>query len=58
MNAKFSGRQGENQPTMPGIDRRKPKHVAKESANRAGIFGVDHGMNRVDHGVYFTTATF
>jgi hypothetical protein len=44
MERHFCGRQGEDQPSMTGIDRRKPKHIAKEDAVRIRIFAIDDDM--------------
>jgi hypothetical protein len=41
MERHFRGWQGEDQPSMTGIYRRKPKHIAKEDAVRIRIFAVD-----------------
>jgi len=51
MNTQFGGRQSEDEPTVPRIDRGKPEHVAKESAHRLRILGVNHHMGGVDHSV-------
>jgi hypothetical protein len=45
-----SFRDGENQPTVAGIDTSKLEHMAKEGPIRFRVPGVDHNGSAVDHG--------
>lgn len=50
MNAYFSGRQLEDEPSAARIDRTKVEDVAKEGAVRFRIFAIEHQVRAVDHG--------
>lgn len=45
----LGGRQGEDQPPVPGINRREPEHVSEESANPVGVLGEDHRVGPGNH---------
>lgn len=49
MNAYFSGRQLEDEPSAARIDRTKVEDVAKEGAVRFRIFAVEQQVRAVDH---------
>ena len=49
MDAELGGRQGEDEPTPAGIDRRKLQHVAKECPSLLGVAGIEDRMDSVDH---------
>jgi hypothetical protein len=49
MNAHFSGRQLEDEPSTTRIDGAKVENVAKEGAIRVRILAVEQKMRAVDH---------
>jgi hypothetical protein len=49
MHGKLCRRQGENQPSAPGIDVRKLEHVIQEGAVSLSIRAVDDRMRTSDH---------
>src|SRR5439155_11676017 len=49
MNAELGGREGEDQPSMAGVDGGKAEHVAEEGTEGVGFLGVDDVVNGVDH---------
>src|ERR1700677_2955603 len=44
MKCRFCWRQGEDQPSVTGVDGPEPKHIAKEDAVRLRILAVDDDM--------------
>src|SRR5207248_10035124 len=50
MNAELGGREGEDQPSVAGVDGGKAEHVTEEGAEGVGFLGVDHVVDGVDHG--------
>lgn len=53
MNAEFSRRKREDQPTVSGVNCWESQHVSKECANLVRITGVDERVNSVDHGAEY-----
>ena len=49
MKGRFGWRQGEYQPAVAGIDRREPKHIAKEGAVCLGILAINDDMCARNH---------
>ena len=45
----FGGRQGEDEPSVAGIDGGELEHVAEEGAVRFWILGVEDDVGAVDH---------
>jgi hypothetical protein len=49
MYAQFSGRQGKNQPAMPGIDIREFEGIAEECPETVRIFRINERVDSIDH---------
>jgi hypothetical protein len=56
MECGFSGRQGEDQPAVTGVDKFKAEDVAEKCAIRLGFFAVDDNVSAGNHLLFWLNA--